>query len=449
MRGPTSRTRLSTPACAPEHPRHRLHRRDRRGPPRHAAASGTSAASGCLRRPHREKVAAMEASFSQGTASSIARARQHAIGDLLHRTARRHPDKLAVVAGDVRATYAEFDAAVNRCAHALSARGLQQGDRLALLSHNCWQFAVLDVRHRQARHRARAGQLHARAGRDRVHPPALRRVRDRREDALAPIAEKALAAAGIDDGVRGWIGLSGASPTAAGRTSRRGGAQGDASAPDVLVADDDPLRLMYTSGTESRPKGAMLSSRSLITQYVSCIVDGGMSRRRRRGPRAADVPLRAAALLLRPSTSTSARPASSCPAPIPPPCSRRSSGSGSPSSSARRRCGSRCCATPTSTRRDLSSCARGTTARRRCRSRCCASCSAGCRTCGCGTSTARRRWPRWPRSCARTSRSSTPVGRPGGAQRGDPARRRRRNARSPPGEVGEIVHRSPHATLGY
>src|SRR3954463_7592462 len=34
---------------------------------------------------------------------------------------------------------------------------------------------------------------------------------------------------------------------------------------------------MYTSGTESRPKGVMLSSRSLIAQYVSCVVDGGMS----------------------------------------------------------------------------------------------------------------------------------------------------------------------------
>jgi fatty-acyl-CoA synthase len=33
---------------------------------------------------------------------------------------------------------------------------------------------------------------------------------------------------------------------------------------------------MYTSGTESRPKGVMLSSRSLIAQYVSCAIDGGM-----------------------------------------------------------------------------------------------------------------------------------------------------------------------------
>src|SRR6185312_2867995 len=53
--------------------------------------------------------------------------------------------------------------------------------------------------------------------------------------------------------------------------------EGDDSPIDTVVADDDPLRLMYTSGTESRPKGVLLSSRSLIAQYVSCVIDGGMT----------------------------------------------------------------------------------------------------------------------------------------------------------------------------
>ena len=34
---------------------------------------------------------------------------------------------------------------------------------------------------------------------------------------------------------------------------------------------------MYTSGTEARPKAVMLTSRSLIAQYASCAIDGGMS----------------------------------------------------------------------------------------------------------------------------------------------------------------------------
>jgi fatty-acyl-CoA synthase len=43
------------------------------------------------------------------------------------------------------------------------------------------------------------------------------------------------------------------------------------------VSGDDPIQMMYTSGTESRPKGALLSSAALYAQYVSCIVDGEMT----------------------------------------------------------------------------------------------------------------------------------------------------------------------------
>jgi fatty-acyl-CoA synthase len=68
--------------------------------------------------------------------------------------------------------------------------------------------------------------------------------------------------------------------------------------PGVAVADDDPLRLMYTSGTESRPKGVMLEqplARQPVRQLHRRRRHGT---RRRRGALAADVPLRAARLLL-------------------------------------------------------------------------------------------------------------------------------------------------------
>jgi fatty-acyl-CoA synthase len=209
-------------------------------------------------------------------AADVARARQHSVGDLLHRTAARYPDKLAVVAGDLRVTYAEFEAAANRCAHALADRGLGRGDRLALLSHNCWQFAVLTFA------TAKLGvvlvPVNFMLGAEEVayilsHSGASGIVA---EDALAPTADKALATAGID-GVRGWIGLAGGSPAPGWEDVDTWWRSGDDTPPDVAVGDDDPLRLMYTSGTESRPKGVVLTSRSLVSQYVSCIVDGGMS----------------------------------------------------------------------------------------------------------------------------------------------------------------------------
>ncbi|MHA6796967.1 acyl-CoA synthetase [Pseudonocardia bannensis] len=221
------------------------------------------------------------AQFTPETAGSIASARQHSVGDLLRRTALRYPDKLGVVAGERRVTFAEFDASVNRAAHALAERGLAKGDRLALLSHNSWQYAVLTFA------TAKLGvvlvPVNFMLGAEEIafilgHSGASGMIT---EDALAPTAEKALASAGLTSGVRGWINLAGATP-AAGWEDVDGWIDGagdgaDPGEPGVLIADDDPLRLMYTSGTESRPKGVMLSSRSLIAQYVSCVVDGGMA----------------------------------------------------------------------------------------------------------------------------------------------------------------------------
>jgi len=74
----------------------------------------------------------------------VTTARQQALGDLPRRTARRTPDKPAIVDGATRLTFSELDAVVDRAAAAIAAAGLAKGDRLALLCHNCWQFAVLN-----------------------------------------------------------------------------------------------------------------------------------------------------------------------------------------------------------------------------------------------------------------------------------------------------------------
>ena len=191
------------------------------------------------------------------------------------RAAARVPGKLAIVDGQTRLTFAEPDAAVSRTAAALAAEGLGKGDRLALLSHNCWQFAVLSFA------TARLGvvlvPVNFKLGPGEIayvlhHSQATAFVA---EDGLAATAGLAVAVAGPDVPVRAVIGLRG-EDVPAGWAGVQQWIDREGTPPPADVDDDDPVRLMYTSGTESKPKGALLSSRSLMWQYVSCVVDGGM-----------------------------------------------------------------------------------------------------------------------------------------------------------------------------
>jgi fatty-acyl-CoA synthase len=210
------------------------------------------------------------------TSDLIRTARQQSLGDLPRRSARRFPNKVAVIDGATRLTFAELDTAVDRAAAAMAAAGLGKGDRLALLCHNCWQFAVLDFA------TARLGvvlvPVNFMLGGEEIafildHSGATAFVV---EDALVPTADRALAASsgsvehrhvvrlGSDDVPDGWADL-------------QEWLDHDGTPPEVYVADDDPVRMMFTSGTESRPKGALLSSKALLWQYASCALGGGMS----------------------------------------------------------------------------------------------------------------------------------------------------------------------------
>ena len=65
------------------------------------------------------------------------------LGDLLRRTRQRFPNKLAIRCGDVDWTYAEFDDICDRLATGLAARGIEIGDRVAVISRNSHAFVAL------------------------------------------------------------------------------------------------------------------------------------------------------------------------------------------------------------------------------------------------------------------------------------------------------------------
>ncbi len=201
----------------------------------------------------------------------IAAARSHTLGDIPRRSARKFPDKTAIIDGDVVLTFVQFEHLVDRASAALQNNGFHPGDRIALLAHNCWQYAIL------AFATARAGVVLVPVN-FMLTAEEIAYILDHSkvtgfivEDALIPTAETAMALGGqvattaaIGDPPEGWTNFTEWLAT-------------HSPAPRPHVDDDQLIRIMYTSGTESHPKGAMHSSRSLIGNYVSTIVAGSMS----------------------------------------------------------------------------------------------------------------------------------------------------------------------------
>ena len=213
--------------------------------------------------------------MSADTDEQIARARSHTLGDIPRRSARRQPDKVAIVDGDVALTFAEFEHLVDRTAAALSDKGFRPGDRLALLSHNCWQYAVLAFATARAavvlvpiNFMLTAEEIAYILGHSKVSGLIV-------EADLTPVAEQAMGLGGAVTTTAALTLVGHAAPTGWADFGRW--LTTSSTAPTPHIEDDQLLRLMYTSGTESRPKAAMHSSRSLMWQYVSTIVAGAMS----------------------------------------------------------------------------------------------------------------------------------------------------------------------------
>ena len=62
------------------------------------------------------------------------------IDAMFREAVRRNPDRIALVLGEERVSYRMLDTAVDAIAGNLAQRGFRNGDRLALLLGNCFEF---------------------------------------------------------------------------------------------------------------------------------------------------------------------------------------------------------------------------------------------------------------------------------------------------------------------
>jgi fatty-acyl-CoA synthase len=198
--------------------------------------------------------------------------RRQTIADTLRRTAQRLPAKKAIVCGDVTWTYADFDALVSRLAAGLVSMGVAEGDKVAVLARNSHGFAAL--RFALARRGAVMVPINFMLKADEV-AFILRHAGAKTLATDSGLAELAQAAAKLDTQVQQFIWLPSEDPSEAvpGMHSFDQLCACRDALPDLKMTSTDVAQIVYTSGTESSPKGAMLTHDAVLWQYVSCVID--------------------------------------------------------------------------------------------------------------------------------------------------------------------------------
>jgi fatty-acyl-CoA synthase len=193
------------------------------------------------------------------------RERRNTIGDAIRRSAARQPGRAALHFEDRSWTYRELDQAANRVAGRLLALGLQKGDRVAAYGKNSDAYLLLFLGC------ARAGLVHV--------PINFALSGDELAFIVGHSGSRALfcdpALADKVAAIRPRVALEQVGTIRDGDAAdvlRWARAAGDADEPEVELDDGDLAQLLYTSGTTAAPRGAMLTHRALVTEYLACVI---------------------------------------------------------------------------------------------------------------------------------------------------------------------------------
>jgi fatty-acyl-CoA synthase len=182
----------------------------------------------------------------------------------LHRSATVHPERIAVVDGERRWTYAELRERVNRVASALRGRGLERHDRVAALCPNV--PALLELHHAVP---AAGGVLVA--INVRLSPDEIRYILENSGARMLFITAEleplivdppaGLEIVPVDDG--------GAADPYEQLVSG-----GDAAGvPSWLTDEEEPIAIDYTSGTTGRPKGVVYTYRGAYLNALGEVIE--------------------------------------------------------------------------------------------------------------------------------------------------------------------------------
>ena len=196
------------------------------------------------------------------------------IADMLRRTRYHYPDRNALVFNDLCLTYSQLEDQCNQAANALAGLGVKKYDRVAILAHNTHHHVLTWMGC------AKIGAIYLAVnyllkGDDIAYcinhsESTVFIVEDSLYDNVREVLQKMPKVRHLI-----WSNQGAGLPPADGFINfDEWYRQAPATEPDVILRIEDPVQMTYTSGTESLPKGVLISNQSLIAQYMGCIIDG-------------------------------------------------------------------------------------------------------------------------------------------------------------------------------
>jgi acyl-CoA synthetase (AMP-forming)/AMP-acid ligase II len=178
---------------------------------------------------------------------------------LLRSTAAAFGDRTALVCGETQRSFAELDQRSSRLADVLARIGLQPGERVALLLHNCCEYVEFDFA------LIRAGLIRVPLNTRLAATEISYILRDSGTNLLVYGSDLAAIVASLATdlpSLRHRICVGGPQLAPGDLTYDSLIRDGDGSFSWQAVGDDDPYQILYTSGTTGRPKGALTTFRS-------------------------------------------------------------------------------------------------------------------------------------------------------------------------------------------
>lgn len=195
------------------------------------------------------------------------------IGDMARRAATKYGEKIAIIFRDQRLSFYDLERESRRFANLMTRYGVKKGDRVAICSYNSHYYPISMIG------LAKIGAIQVPIN-FMLNAEEIAYIINHSgsklfivEDSLYPIiANDRDKFSGVEKW--GFLPLNDATVPEGFFNLIEEMKTVSYDEPQVDVGAEDIVQIPYTSGTESRPKGAMLSHRALMSQYYSCIFDG-------------------------------------------------------------------------------------------------------------------------------------------------------------------------------